>query len=113
MYKKNILIIDDSALMRRVISDIIDNDDRFKVLGTAINGRDGLAMLKANINKVDVVLLDINMPIMDGLELLEHIKNQNIQTTVIVVSAVTTRDAKETILALELGAFDFVTKPEG
>jgi len=113
MYKKNILIIDDSALMRRVISDIIDNDDRFKVLGTAINGREGLAMLKANINKVDVVLLDINMPIMDGLELLEHIKNQNIQTTVIVVSAVTTRDAKETILALELGAFDFVTKPEG
>ncbi|NLO10738.1 MAG: chemotaxis-specific protein-glutamate methyltransferase CheB [Clostridiales bacterium] len=109
---KNILIIDDSALMRRVISDIIEADQRFKVIGAAINGLAGLSMLQENAGKVDAVLLDINMPRMNGLEVLEEIKKQNIKTTVIVVSAITTKDALETIRALELGAFDFVTKPE-
>ncbi|NLL72940.1 MAG: chemotaxis-specific protein-glutamate methyltransferase CheB [Clostridiales bacterium] len=109
---KNILIIDDSALMRRVISDIIEGDKRFHVIGSAINGLDGLNMLQANCDKIDAVLLDINMPRMNGLEFLAEIKKQNIKTTVIVVSAITTEDAKETILALELGAFDLITKPE-
>ena len=113
MTEKNILIIDDSALMRRVISAIIEADKRFNVIGVAINGLAGLSMLQENLDRVDAVLLDINMPRMDGLEVLEEIKKQNIKTTVIVVSAVTTKDAVETIRALELGAFDFVTKPEG
>lgn len=112
MSKKNILIIDDSALMRRVLSDIIESDPRFNVIGAAINGLEGLGMLQENVGKVDAVLLDINMPRMNGLEVLEQIKNQNIKMTVIVVSAVTTKDARETIRALELGAFDFITKPE-
>lgn len=112
MMKKNILIIDDSALMRRVISDIIEADKRFRVIGAATNGLYGLTMLKENFNKVDVVLLDINMPRMNGIELLEELKKQDIKTTVIVVSSITTKDAKETIYALELGAFDFITKPE-
>lgn len=109
---KNILIIDDSALMRRVISDIIESDKRFHVIGAAINGLDGLSMLQINAGKVDVVLLDINMPRMNGLEFLAEIKKQNINTTVIVVSSVATKDAKEAILALELDAFDLITKPE-
>ena len=109
---KNILIIDDSALMRRVISDIIESDERFHVIGAAINGLDGLSMLQMNSSKVDAVLLDINMPRMNGLEFLAEVKKQNIKTAVIVVSAVTTKDAKETILALELGAIDLITKPE-
>jgi|BioPla2DNA2_1021312.scaffolds.fasta_scaffold03886_11 two-component system chemotaxis response regulator CheB len=112
MEKKNILIIDDSALMRRVISDIIETDKRFSVIGAAINGIAGLSMLHENMGKVDAVLLDINMPRMNGLEFLEEIKKQNLKVTVIVVSAVTTNEAIETIRALELGAFDFVTKPE-
>lgn len=110
---KNILIIDDSALMRRVISDIIETDRRFHVIGVAVNGLAGLSMLHENAGKVDAVLLDINMPVMNGIEFLEEIKKRNIHTAVIVVSAVTTKDAKETILALELGAFDFITKPDG
>lgn len=109
---KNILIIDDSALMRRVISDIIEADKRFNVIGVAINGLDGISMLQMNSDKIDAVLLDINMPRMNGLEFLAEVKRQNIKTTVIVVSAVTTKDAKETILALELGAFDLIPKPE-
>ncbi len=112
MNTKNVLIIDDSALMRRVLSDIIEADKRFNVIGVAINGLAGLSMLQENAGNVDLVLLDIHMPRMNGLEVLEEIKKQNIKTTVIVVSAVTTSDAKETIHALELGAFDFITKPE-
>lgn len=111
MKKRNILLIDDSVLMRRLISDIIESDDRFQVIGTAINGIEGLNILKENSN-VDAVLLDINMPRMNGIEFLKELKKQDIKTTVIVVSAVTTKDAKETIHALELGAFDFITKPE-
>ena len=112
MVMKNILIIDDSALMRRVISDIIESDKRFNVIGAAINGVAGISMLQENIGHVDAVLLDINMPRMNGLEFLEELKKQGIKVTVIVVSAVTTNEALEAIRALELGAFDFVTKPE-
>jgi len=110
--KKNILIIDDSALMRRIISDIIEADERFHVIGAATDGLNGLIMLKENAGSVDAVLLDINMPRMNGIEFLKEIKKHKIKTAVVIVSAVTTREAKETILALELGAFDFITKPE-
>lgn len=110
--KKNILVIDDSALMRRVLSDIIESDDRFCVIGAAADGLSGLGMLKENTGVVDAVLLDINMPRMNGIEMLEEMKKQNIKTTVVVVSSVTTKDAMETIHALDLGAFDFITKPD-
>lgn len=110
--KKNILIIDDSALMRRVLSDIITSDDRFRVAEMAVNGLDGLSILQKKCNEIDAVLLDINMPKMNGIEMLEELKKENIKAVVIVVSTSAKIDAKETIRALELGAFDFVTKPE-
>jgi two-component system chemotaxis response regulator CheB len=110
--KKNILIIDDSALMRRVLSDIINADDRFLVTEVAVDGLEGLNILQTRAKNFHAVLLDINMPKMNGLELLAAIKEQNIIAKVIVVSTVAKKDAKETIKALELGAFDFVTKPE-
>ncbi len=110
--KKNILIIDDSALMRRVISDIINSDDRFHVTEVAVNGLEGLYILQSRGKEFDAVLLDINMPKMNGLELLAELKQQNIKATVIIVSTIAKKDARETIRALELGAFDFVTKPE-
>lgn len=110
--KKNILIIDDSALMRRVLSDIINADDRFQVTEVAINGLDGLETLQQRGKNFDAVILDINMPRMNGLEMLEKLQEQKLKAVVIVVSTVAKKDAKETIRALELGAFDFVTKPE-
>lgn len=110
--KKNILIIDDSALMRRVLSDIITSDDRFQVTEMAVNGLDGLSVLQRRSNEIDAVILDINMPRMNGIEMLEELKNENIKAVVIVVSTSAKKDAKETIRALELGAFDFITKPE-
>ncbi|HWT76778.1 MAG TPA: chemotaxis-specific protein-glutamate methyltransferase CheB [Mobilitalea sp.] len=110
--KKNILIIDDSALMRRVLSDIINADERFQVTETAVNGLDGLSVLQNRGKEFDAVLLDINMPRMNGIEMLAELKEQNLKATIIVVSTIAKKDAKETIRALELGAFDFVTKPE-
>lgn len=107
--KKNILIVDDSALMRRVICDIINSDGTFQVADIC---RDGLeAYEKLKTTKYDGVVLDVNMPRMDGLELLEQLQKDKIKATVIMVSTTTTRDAEVTILAMERGAVDFVTKP--
>ncbi|MDF2542246.1 MAG: hypothetical protein K0S47_1964 [Herbinix sp.] len=110
--KKKILIIDDSALMRRVLSDIINSDPRFEVIDFAVNGLDGLNLLQTQGDRFDAVLLDINMPKMNGLELLAELKKKNIKANIIMVSTIAKHGAQETITALELGAFDFVTKPE-
>lgn len=110
--KKNIFVIDDSALMRRVLSDIINSDERFHVLEVATNGLEALNIMLNRSKEFDVILLDINMPKMNGLEFLEKLKEYNIKATVVVVSTIAKVEAKETIRALELGAFDFVTKPE-
>ena len=110
--KKNILVVDDSALMRRLLSDIINSDDRFMVSKVAFNGLEALDYVTMNYSKVDAVVLDINMPKMNGLQFMEKISKLNIKLTVIIVSTIAKEGAKETIQALELGAFDFVTKPE-
>ena len=105
---KKVLIIDDSAFMRRVISDIISSDSRFEVVGTASNGKDGLEQVKA-LNP-DVISLDVQMPIMDGLTMLKKLQS-TMPTPVVMMSTLTKEGAKETIEALELGAFDFLGKP--
>lgn len=107
--KKNILVVDDSALMRRVICDIINTDSIFQVQDTC---RDGLeAYEKLKTTKYDAVVLDVNMPRMDGLELLEKLQQEHISATVIMVSTSTTAEAEVTLKAIERGAVDFVTKP--
>lgn len=109
---KNILIVDDSALMRRLISDIIRSDNRFAVKDLATNGLEALDLIIKNYRVYDAVILDINMPKMNGLELLEQLQKHRIRICVVMVSTLTKEGAKETIMALERGAFDFVTKPE-
>lgn len=109
---KKILIIDDSALMRRVISDIIKTNKQYEVADFARDGLEGFDKIVSHPKMYDAIILDINMPKMNGLELLEMLQKNRIQETVIVVSTVAKEGAKETIKALELGAFDFVTKPE-
>ncbi|MBR5127740.1 MAG: chemotaxis response regulator protein-glutamate methylesterase [Roseburia sp.] len=108
--KKNILVVDDSALMRRVICDIINTDSTFQATDVCRDGLEAYEKLKKN--KYDGVVLDINMPRMNGLELLERLQKERIKATVIMVSTMTTKDAEVTILAMELGAIDFVTKPD-
>ncbi len=107
--KKKILVIDDSAFMRRVISDIINGDTRCEVVGTAANGEDGLKLI-AEL-KPDVITLDVQMPIMDGLTMLKTMKKKY-NIPVIMMSTLTKEGATETIQSLELGAFDFVAKPD-
>lgn len=109
--KKNILVIDDSALMRRVTSDIINKDPRFIVSDFATNGFEALDIIYKNYGKYDAVVCDINMPKMTGIEVLKELKRHKIRVRVIMSSTMTLPGAKETIHALELGAFDFVTKP--
>ena len=107
--KKNILVVDDSALMRRVICDIINSDSNFQAKDTCRDGLEAYERLKTTT--YDGVVLDVNMPRMDGLQLLEKLQEDNIKANVIMVSTLTTKDAEVTILALERGAIDFVTKP--
>ena len=106
---KNILVVDDSALMRRVICDIIDSDERFHVQERATNGLEALELLSKNT--YDAVLLDVNMPRMNGLELLKELQKRKIAVKIMMVSTDTSEGAKTTLDALELGALDFVQKP--
>ena len=107
--KKNILVVDDSALMRRIECDIINSDNNFQATDVC---RDGLeAYEKIKSTKYDGVVLDVNMPRMDGLQLLEKLQKESIKANVVMVSTLTSKDADTTIMALELGAIDFVTKP--
>ena len=106
--KKNILVVDDSALMRRVECDIINSDSNFQATDVC---RDGLeAYEKLKTTTYDGVVLDINMPRMDGLQLLEKLQNDGIKANVIMVSTLTSKDAEVTILAMERGIFSDMTK---
>lgn len=110
MKKKNILVVDDSALMRRVMCDIINSDERFEAVDVAKDGVEALSLLTDK--KYDAVLLDINMPRLTGIELLEKLQKLRIRANIIMNSTLTKDGAKETIRALELGAIDFITKPD-
>lgn len=106
---KNILIVDDSALMRRVLCDIIESDKRFRVQDRAVNGLDALNLLSRKT--YDAVILDVNMPQMSGLELLKQLQKRGIRAKIIIASTDTSDGAKVTLDALELGALDFIHKP--
>lgn len=108
---KNILVVDDSALMRRTISDIINSDERLHNDKYAANGEDALKVLETS-GKFDAIVLDINMPKMNGIEFLRELNKLGRKERVIIVSTIAKEGAKETIQALELGAFDFITKPD-
>ncbi len=109
---KKILIIDDSALMRKVISDIINSDDRFEVADTAKNGLEGLDLIVKNYDKYDAALLDVNMPMLDGPSVLRRLQKSPSKLPVIMSSTETTEGAEITLDCLSNGAFDFVPKPE-
>ncbi len=107
---KKILVVDDSALMRRVLGDIIKSDERFVVADEARNGLEALSLLK--VTEYDAVVLDVNMPQMDGIQLLKEMNNQGIKAKVMMASTTTMDGAAVTLEALELGALDFIHKPE-
>ncbi len=107
-HKVRVLVVDDSALMRKLIPQILARDTDIEVVGTAMDGAFGLK--KIETLKPDVVTLDLEMPRMDGIETLRQITLKS-HVPVIVVSALTTEGATATFKALAMGAFDFVAKP--
>lgn len=106
-----VLVVDDSALMRKIISDMISDQEDMQVVGAARNGQDMFLKLK-NV-KVDIITLDVEMPIMDGISTLREMKRLNLDIPVIVLSSVNSDGAKITMNCLQAGAFDFVPKPSG
>lgn len=104
-----VLVIDDSALMRKMITQMLQREPSIEVVGTAMDGSFGLKKIEEL--RPDVVTLDLEMPQMDGLEMLRHITRRN-PVPVIVVSSHSIQGAKETFQALQWGAFDFVPKPQ-
>ncbi len=107
----NVLICDDSALMRNLISRVINNAPGLNVVGTAMNGQ--FLLDKIPLLNPDVIVLDIEMPVMTGVEFLRERKARNINIPVIILSSIAEKGASVTMECLELGAADFITKPNG
>jgi two-component system, chemotaxis family, protein-glutamate methylesterase/glutaminase len=106
-----VLIVDDSILFRKSITDAVSGIPDAEIVGTAANGKIALSRIK--ILKPDIVTLDLEMPEMNGLELLEAIRDEGIVVCVVLLSCLTVRGGDLTMKGLELGAFDYIAKPEG
>jgi two-component system, chemotaxis family, protein-glutamate methylesterase/glutaminase len=106
--KIRVLVVDDSALMRKLIPQLIEGDADLQVIGTAMDG--AFALKKIEEQRPDVITLDLEMPRMDGIETLRQIMRSH-PVPVVVVSAHTFEGAATTFKALHMGAFDFIAKP--
>ncbi|HTZ44221.1 MAG TPA: chemotaxis response regulator protein-glutamate methylesterase [Jatrophihabitans sp.] len=109
MSRIRVLIVDDSVVIRRLLADSLAVDPRVEVVATAANGQ--LALAKLATTAIDVVILDVEMPVLDGLQTLREIRRTNRRLPVIMFSTLTERGARITIEALASGASDYVTKP--
>lgn len=107
--KIRILLVDDSAVIRRLLTDTLSSDPTLEIADTAANGR--IALTKLPTVKPDLVILDVEMPEMDGLETLTEIRKRQPRLPVIMFSSLTERGAAVTLEALALGANDYVAKP--
>lgn len=108
--KVRVLVVDDSALMRKKVSDMINTDESCEVVATARNGEEAVRVVAAL--KPDVVTMDVELPRMNGVTALRHIMKET-PTPVVMLSALTQEGAASTLRCLEYGAVDFVPKPSG
>ncbi|GAA0243723.1 chemotaxis response regulator protein-glutamate methylesterase [Cryptosporangium japonicum] len=104
-----VLVVDDSVVVRRLIVDALSDDPGIEVVGTASNGR--LALAKIEELKPDVMTLDIEMPVLDGIGTLKELRPKHKRLPVIMFSTLTANGASATLEALSAGATDYVTKP--
>ena len=111
MKKLNVMIVDDSALFRKFLSDAVEKTGAAIVQAVAVDGNECLSILKQKIPHV--VLMDINMPGINGLDVLRHIKEKYEDIQVIMISSADNSDKALTVKALEMGALDFISKPKG
>jgi two-component system, chemotaxis family, protein-glutamate methylesterase/glutaminase len=105
------LVVDDSALMRNLIKKMLESDPGITVPATAMNGE--FAMEKIKKYSPDIIILDLEMPVMNGIEFLRKKRIESIQTPVIILSSMAKKGARITMEALSLGASDFILKPSG
>jgi two-component system, chemotaxis family, protein-glutamate methylesterase/glutaminase len=110
MSKIKVLIVEDSAFMRKLISEFLNEDSRIEITGIARNGKDAIRKIKQY--QPDVVTMDIEMPVMNGLCALKQIMAE-CPVPVIMLSSSTSAGAENTLSAMENGAFDFIAKPSG
>lgn len=108
--KSKLLVVDDSAFMRKLISDFFVGNSKVEVVGTARNGKD--ALVKIQKLQPDVVTMDIEMPELNGLDALKEIMSV-CPVPVVMLSSTTQHGAENALTAIEYGAVDFVTKPSG
>jgi len=106
-----ILVVDDTVIYRKAVSDILAELPNVEVVGIAHNGK--IAISKLDSLKPDLLTLDIEMPEMNGIQVLQHIKKESPDTGAIMLSTLTQAGGDMTMKALELGAFDFIPKPQG
>jgi len=104
-----VLVVDDSVVIRRMVASVLDDDPDIDVVGTAANGR--IALDKLPQLRPDIVILDVEMPVMDGLETLRSLRVTHPHLPVVMFSTLTERGASATLDALAAGATDYVTKP--
>jgi two-component system chemotaxis response regulator CheB len=108
--KLRVLVVDDTIVYRKSVSDIVNEIPGVELAGVAHNGK--IALDKIEILKPDLLTLDIEMPVMNGLELLAEIRRRNLDIGAIMLSTLTAEGSDMTMKALELGAFDFILKPQ-
>lgn len=108
--KKKLLVVDDSAFMRKLVSDFFENNSTIELIGTARNGKDAIEKIKKL--QPDVVTMDVEMPEMNGLDALREIMT-TCPVAVVMLSSTTKQGTENTLLAMEYGAADFVAKTSG
>jgi two-component system chemotaxis response regulator CheB len=109
MRKIRVLVVDDSVVIRKIVTNVLDADPDIEVIGTAPNGR--IALAKLPQLTPDLITLDIEMPEMNGLQALAALRKTHAKLPVIMFSTLTQRGAAATLDALALGASDYVTYP--
>ncbi|MCA9483613.1 MAG: chemotaxis response regulator protein-glutamate methylesterase [Nitrospina sp.] len=109
MDRIKVMVVDDSVVIRKIVSDSLSKDLALEVVGTASNGK--IALQKVPLLKPDIITLDMEMPEMDGLETLDHLKKQFPEIPVIMFSTLTQKGAAATLDALARGAVDYTGKP--
>jgi two-component system chemotaxis response regulator CheB len=109
MTRIRVLVVDDSVVIRKIVSDLLSDDPEIEVIGTAVNGRVGVQ--KAEQLKPDLVTMDIEMPEMNGIEAVRELRAQGMKMPIIMFSTLTERGAVATLDALAAGASDYVPKP--
>ena len=108
--KLKVLVVDDTILYRKIVSEVLSAFPGVEIVGTASNGKTAISRIASL--KPDLITLDVDMPSMDGIQVLEEINRLGYDVGVIMLSSLTHEGSELTVKALELGAFDFIPKPE-